>query len=299
MLGPVLIAALLAVFWLDGVLDAVAIPAALRGWVADRETLPRGLALFLAACAISPLATLELAAILRANGVRASNGLTWGAATVGLVVSCTVPKWAGGVESVALVSTAATVVLLGALAYYSRGHTVEGVVAAAAGAMLAFVYLGLMFGFVLAMRRSHSEWVVFGVLAVTKSCDIGAYFTGRALGRRKLIPWLSPGKTWEGLFGGVAVSTALGALGAWLLRESDSSTRLAPWQGALIGGSLAVAGQAGDLIASLLKRDAGMKDSSNRLPGYGGVLDVVDSPLLAAPVGYWLLLAFAGAAPAL
>lgn len=299
MLGPVLIGALLAVFWLDGVLDAVAIPEALRGWVADRGTLPRGLALFLAACAISPLAALELAAILRANGVRASNGVTWGAATVGLVVSCTVPKWAGGVESVALVSTAATVVLLGALAYYSRGHTVEGVVAAAAGAMLAFVYLGLMFGFVLAMRRSHSEWVVFGVLAVTKSCDIGAYFTGRALGRRKLIPWLSPGKTWEGLLGGVAVSTALGAVGAWLLRESDSSTRLALWQGALIGGSLAAAGQAGDLIASLLKRDAGMKDSSNRLPGYGGVLDVVDSPLLAAPVGYWLLLAFAGAAPPL
>lgn len=298
MLGPVLIAALLAVFWLDGALDAVAIPVSLRGWVADRDSLPRGLVIFLAACAIGPWATFELASILRANNVRASNGVTWATATVGLVVSCTVPKWAGGVESVALVSTAATVVLLGALAYYSRGHTVEGVVAAAAGAMLAFVYLGLMFGFVLAMRRSHSEWVVFGVLAVTKSCDIGAYFTGRAVGRRKLIPWLSPGKTWEGLLGGVVVATALGALGAWLLSVTHSTTRLAAWQGAVMGGALALAGQAGDLIASLLKRDAGMKDSSNRLPGFGGVLDVVDSPLLAAPVAYWLLFAFAAPNPA-
>ena len=158
--------------------------------------------------------------------------------------------------------------------------------------MFAFVYLGLMFGFLLALRREHSAWVVAGVLLITKSCDIGAYFTGRSIGRHKLIPWLSPGKTWEGLFGGI-VTAGLVAVGAlWLYRRSFGVTGIGAMQwpyAALVGGLFALSGQAGDLLESVFKRDAGVKDSGQSLPGFGGVLDVLDSILLTAPVAFWWL----------
>lgn len=290
LLGPVLIAALLGVFALDEWLAGAAVPGFLSGAMGGRERLPPGLALFVAALAILPVAAHELAKILRNNGVRATKRITTLAGAAGLVVSCTVPTGTDAVHAVALVSTAAMLVLISALLYYSRRQVVEGVVAAAGGAMLAFVYLGLMLGFILALRREHSAWVVLGLLLVTKSCDIGAYFTGRAIGRHRLIPWLSPGKTWEGLFGGVAASAVVGAALAWLSGGSSGGAHLSWGVGAAVGACLGLVGQAGDLAASLLKRDAGLKDSSRALPGFGGVLDVIDSPLLAAPAAYWLLL---------
>lgn len=292
MLGPVLLVALLGVFALDQWVDGASAPASLTRLWGGGDTFPPGLVLFLACVAIMPVAAHELAKILRNNGVRATKRISWLAATAGLLVSCAIPSGTSPVLAVALVSTAAMGVLLVTLVYSSRGHTVEGVVAAAGGALLAFVYLGLMLGFVLALRREHSAWMVLGVLLVTKACDIGAYFTGRAFGRHKLIPWLSPAKTWEGLFGGVAAATTLGLCLAWYTRQSASDAPLTWWQGAALGATLGVVGQAGDLLASLLKRDAGLKDSSAALPGFGGVLDVIDSPLLAAPAAYWLLLAF-------
>jgi phosphatidate cytidylyltransferase len=189
---------------------------------------------------------------------------------------------------VAVVSSVAVVVLLASLGFNSRNKTVEGVVAAAGGTLLSFVYLGLMFGFILAIRREHSVWVLFWVILVAKACDIGAYFTGRAIGRHKLIHWLSPGKTWEGLAGGVALAAAVGVGGLWALRACGVEGP-APWTGALAGVLFGLTGQLGDLIESLFKRDAGVKDSSAVLPGFGGVLDVLDSPLLVAPVAYWWL----------
>jgi len=127
------------------------------------------------------------------------------------------------------------------------------------------------------------------VLLITKSMDIGAYFTGRSIGRHKLIPWLSPGKTWEGLFGGVAVAAAVGAGAASFSHHARLDFPVLWWHGAVFGAFLGLIGQAGDLLASLLKRDAGMKDYSQRLLGFGGVLDVIDSPLLVAPIAYWCL----------
>ena len=150
-----------------------------------------------------------------------------------------------------------------------------------------------MFGFLLAIRRHHEVWTVLWVLMVTKSCDIGAYFTGRAIGRHKLIPWLSPGKTWEGLLGGIVVASLVGAGGAWLLQQGRIEPAPGVWLGALAGLLFANVGQAGDLMASMLKRDAGVKDSGNTLPGMGGLIDVLDSPLLVFPAAYWLL-TFAG-----
>ncbi len=302
LLGPVLIAALLGVFWADAAIAGAPLPDWLRPLFFDRDAFPPGLAMFVLALAISPLAARELVNILQANGIMASKRATWLATVLGLAVSSVIPADLAGSLGAAIVTSVAAFVLVGSLMFYSRKKTVEGVVAATGGTLFAFAYLGLLFGFLLAIRRDHSAWLVLGVLLITKSCDIGAYFTGRAIGRHKLIPWLSPGKTWEGLAGGVALATVLGIAGAWLTQQTAIERSYELWQGALLGATLALVGQLGDLLASLLKRDAGIKDSSNVLPGFGGVLDVIDSPLLAGPAAFWLLIAFdtlnTGALPA-
>ncbi len=128
------------------------------------------------------------------------------------------------------------------------------------------------------------------ILLVVKSTDIGAYFGGRYLGKHKLIPWLSPGKTWEGLFCGLATAALVG-LGCSLVWPHALST--ITWPKALIFGIvIGGVGQAGDLLESLMKRDAQVKDSGNIIPGFGGLLDVIDSPLLAAPAAYLLFSLF-------
>jgi len=129
------------------------------------------------------------------------------------------------------------------------------------------------------------------VLLCVKFTDIGAYFGGRALGRHKLIPWLSPGKTWEGLFFGLLTAAAVGALLArWM--DLRRGYELPWWKGAIFGGVIGGIGQLGDLLESLMKRDAEVKDSGSLIPGFGGVLDVIDSPLLAAPFAYLLFSLF-------
>lgn len=287
-LGPVLLAALFAVFWLDQLIAGAAIPAPIQGLFPNRDQLPRGVAIFTTLAALTPLAAYELAKILRANSVAASVPLTCLAALAGLLASWVIP--AGSPTAGPTVAAAAIAVLVVSMTFYARHQTAEGVVAATGGALMAFVYLGLMAGFILAIRREHDAWVVLAVIAVTKSCDIGAYFTGRAIGRHKLAPWLSPGKTWEGLVGGVAMAGAMGAVAASLANHLPNQTlRDDAILGAAIGAALGLTGQAGDLLASLLKRDAGLKDASRALPGFGGLLDVIDSPLLAAPVAFWLL----------
>lgn len=294
--GPLLTLALLAVVWFDDRLDAVL----LSGWVQDlfrgKAHPPHGLALFaMSLLLVAPLAAIELTAIFRAQGIATRTWLTATAAMIGLVVSYSVPidtasgPGADADVAVAVVSTGMIGVFVLALLTFSRHHNVQGVVAAAGAVVFAMVYLGLMLGFLLALRRSHSAWLVVGVLLVTKSCDTGAYFTGRAIGRHKMIPWLSPGKTWEGLGGGIgaAVLAAVGLSAASSLLDDADQVPL--WLGAVCGVLFAVLGQLGDLTVSLFKRGAGLKDSSSILPGLGGVLDVLDSPLMVAPVAYWVL----------
>ncbi len=104
-----------------------------------------------------------------------------------------------------------------------------------------------------------------------------------------MIPWLSPGKTWEGLAGGVVAAVAVGVGLATASRWLEPADRICIWVGAVCGAIFAVVGQLGDLTMSLFKRGAGIKDSSKILPGLGGVLDVMDSPLLVAPVAFWML----------
>jgi phosphatidate cytidylyltransferase len=123
-------------------------------------------------------------------------------------------------------------------------------------------------------RDEHGVYLLVWVFIVTWSTDIGAYFTGRSIGKRKLAPSISPGKTVEGLYGGIAAATLFG--GAWVLATGLGTPLLA------LAPPCAAAAQAGDLFESGMKRRAGVKDSGAWLPGHGGVLDRLDGLVPAA-----------------
>jgi phosphatidate cytidylyltransferase len=133
--------------------------------------------------------------------------------------------------------------------------------------------------------RSGVAWTLMLVLVVW-GYDVGAYLTGRLIGRRRLLDHISPSKTVEGLAGGLVLATVAAGIGAALIG-------LEPWHPLVIGPLVGLSAQAGDLAESMLKRAAGRKESGFLVPGHGGILDRVDSFLFAAPVlaGYALLVA--------
>jgi phosphatidate cytidylyltransferase len=134
-------------------------------------------------------------------------------------------------------------------------------------------------------------YMIFCLAAVVLS-DAGAYFTGRAWGKRKLAPKISPGKTVEGAVGGVVVGTAGGLVAKLVFDFFWPELSLAlGWQAALFMAiAVAIIAIVGDLVESLLKRDARIKDTGQMLPGMGGIMDRIDSPLLGIPLMYYMLL---------
>ncbi|MFP6888080.1 MAG: phosphatidate cytidylyltransferase [Opitutales bacterium] len=135
------------------------------------------------------------------------------------------------------------------------------------------------------------------VLAVAKFSDVGALLVGKLIGRTKMAPSISPGKTIEGLVGGIGASVGIGVLFPWVLQTyqpglvSFEGINLEPGSAAILALPIAIAAVIGDLIASVLKRLANVKDSGGVIPGIGGMLDLTDSLMLAAPTGYFLYLA--------
>jgi phosphatidate cytidylyltransferase len=125
------------------------------------------------------------------------------------------------------------------------------------------------------------------LIAVAKFCDVGALLSGMAFGKHKMAPQISPKKTWEGAIGGVIVSMGVGALVAWLGR-GQLPAHMTPLIGALIAAPIALVAIVSDLIESILKRHATLKDSGAAIPGIGGIFDLSDSLLLTAPLGYFL-----------
>ena len=302
-LGAIMILALLLICYADDALERIDIHGTAWQWLgvksvhADRPHLG-GLVLLGFLVVLIILATREICALVRAKGGRADPRLVGLSGISGCSLMYFLPADLDARLTMAIFATLACVLLLICLICDAWRGRIDGALQRAAMAMFALVYMGFMPGFLIAIRHFHSAWVVAAILLVTKSCDIGAYFVGRAIGRHKLIPWLSPGKTWEGLVGGVALSTLVCLVLVSLANQAQYSLRIETghetsltslWFAALAGACLAVVGQIGDLVASCLKRDAQVKDSGNCIPGFGGILDVVDSPTMVAPVAFWLL----------
>ncbi|NPA49690.1 MAG: phosphatidate cytidylyltransferase [Thermodesulfobacteria bacterium] len=151
-------------------------------------------------------------------------------------------------------------------------------------AMAGFFYVFLGFGhlFLIVTLPQGRLWMLY-LLASIFGTDTGAFYAGKTLGRHKLIPRVSPGKTWEGTFGGLF----LGILLAVVLGLHFELGK--PFHLFLLAGVLSIVGQLGDLLESLLKRGFGVKDSGTLLPGHGGILDRTDALIFAAPLLYWLL----------
>lgn len=175
-------------------------------------------------------------------------------------------------------------------------HGAKGVMINLATTMFIILYTGGLGHFLARLRMEVGgtqgvALLLFSVFVV-KMTDVGAYFTGRLIGRHKLIPWLSPKKTWEGFVGGIVVA-AFCSLGIGHLLETSGIVHIGhngPSRVLILlvfGLLMAALSAAGDLCASLLKRDAAVKDSGEALPGLGGILDVLDSPLLAAPAAWF------------
>ena len=135
-------------------------------------------------------------------------------------------------------------------------------------------------GLVLIKQWPLGNWLILAVMVLVWGADIGAYFSGKAFGKRKLAPKVSPGKSWEGVYGGLVASLMI-TLVVGLLRHWSASELLFGLLGAAVVVFISVVG---DLTESMFKRQSGIKDSSNLLPGHGGVLDRIDSLTAAIPV---------------
>ncbi len=195
-------------------------------------------------------------------------------------------------------AVAVTLLAMLVLADQVRGMDIRTGITSSAVTLFGMVYIGWMLSHAILLRfpAHHSDrmgiFFVILALAGTFLADAGAFFTGRAYGRRKLSPIISPGKTMEGALGGLIAGTA-GVLATklvfdwWILPEPG--TGMPFYYCLLLGPVLALVSIAGDLFESMIKRDAGIKDSGNVIPGHGGIMDRLDSLLLAIPVTYYFL----------
>ena len=277
--GVIMIAALAAVLYVDWRMER----APLRPWGA-------GLPLTALLLCIVSIAFSEVARLAR----RAGASVLGVSGRLGVLALGLWPYWgrvAGWQWGDALVALAGLAVLPIFLEQMIRFRTADGL-RRIAGTMLAVLYLGAGTGAILSIRMTWGLTALIWFLVVVKCTDMGAYFVGSAFGRHKLIPWLSPHKSQEGLAGGLAAGTLAGALAAWVMKMDSFPILWAAGAGLIVS----VAGQFGDLCESLLKRSVRAKDSGEVVPQFGGLLDILDSPLLSAPVAWVIFRAIFGAA---
>lgn len=248
---------------------------------------------------LAAIGARELVALLAAAGRPVAEPLVV-AGTLGIVMAAAAgsgaaaasPATLGWVAAACMAAVAACFVE--GIARYRPG---AGVLARAAAGAIAAVGLGLPLAFLVGLRLLDRRTVtgtaeplgllpLVSLVAVVKAGDVAAYVVGSLVGRHRMAPLLSPGKTWEGAAASLAAAVAV----AWIVLERLVwPTAARPWGGWLAYGLLVGgAGMLGDLAESLVKRDLGAKDSGKSLGGLGGVLDLVDALLLAAPVA-WLL----------
>jgi phosphatidate cytidylyltransferase len=221
------------------------------------------------------IALWELSRALGTRGIR----MPLAPVAVGGAAAVALAYWQGQRALAACVA----ITVIAILAWRLRGGTVGYLRDVTAG-IFALAYLPLMASFValmLAAPDGHRRTLVF--LIVTVCSDVGGYFAGILIGRHLMAPVVSPKKTWEGLGGSVFACILGGAIAVPLLLHA------APWRGVLVGAAAVTSATLGDLAESMIKRDLQIKDMGTVLPGHGGILDRIDSLLIAAPV-VWLLL---------
>lgn len=167
-----------------------------------------------------------------------------------------------------------------------RGAPFDRIIASSGATILGVLYIVLLGGHLVAVRMGFEQKLSAHLLSffflVLMGADTGAYYTGRAIGKHKLAPKISPGKTWEGVGGGMAAALLLATLSHfWFFRELPLKWALP------LAAVMMILGVLGDLSESALKRSAGAKDAAKLLPGHGGVLDRLDSLLFNAPLIYY------------
>jgi phosphatidate cytidylyltransferase len=201
-------------------------------------------------------------------------------AGAGVLATCIVAAIPYGPVDVVLMCS---LLVIGAFTV-STGTPGPGLLRGIAVSMLPLIYIGLPLGALAAIRLIGGREALMLLLATIVISDTGQYYTGRALGRRPLAPSISPKKTIAGAVGGFVFGAVLLVVaGRWWLPEAPAALR------AGLGVAVVALGIVGDLFESMLKRSAGVKDSSALIPGHGGVLDRIDALLFAAPVYYTVL----------
>jgi phosphatidate cytidylyltransferase len=220
-------------------------------------------------------AHLELGAMLRTKGLHTPIPLV----TVASLLLYTTPYWpsCGPLGWGAYICLLLCGTLIALLGFQGLAKGPDGSTAAAGAGILMVVYLGLHGAFVVWMRLHWGVWVLLMYIWVIKGADIGAYALGRRFGRHRLVPLISPDKTWEGLVGAIGLAVLIAVLFA------KYCSIMSLWCAVSFGVCFGILGQIGDLVESVLKRDARIKDASNLVPGFGGILDLMDSPLIPAP----------------
>lgn len=287
-------------------IGAVAIIVPVLGllWLDDQQkyNLDRpGIWFAVLAVLIASICVVELSQLVSRGGHALRSPTTFFVALVGMLIMV-VPRFfplsadavlnttTVGWSAVGL-ATVVGLVLIRELFFFEAG---QGATERIAMSLLAIFYVLVPFIFMFELRMWSPTnprlgmMSVVSVIFIAKLADSGAYFTGRKFGKRPMAPVLSPKKTIEGGMGGVVVAMLAGIIFVRLIIPAFiPGYRPATWWGPLgLAASVAIAGMIGDLSVSLFKRDADQKDSGKILPGLGGGLDVLDSILWAAPVGY-------------
>jgi len=296
--GVLIVAVVLGLAWLD-------VRVYQYGLAREIVWLPKGIVLLPIYLACLVLLTREVLRLLNAAGLHPHPKSVY-LGNLFIAISCWIANviqqynlevletttsrggwdWASTASVTALLAVAGGVILAFAAEMRRYSHP-GGVTINLAGAVFTFAYLGLLSCFMIQLHMAYGIWAILSLVVVTKMCDTGAFAFGKLFGRYRITPGLSPGKTLEGAIGGLLFACA----GAWFwfvvvppYFNKVVATPIHGW--VLFGLAVALTGMVGDLAGSLIKRDSQMKDSGQAVPGFGGVLDILDSILMAAPVAY-------------
>jgi phosphatidate cytidylyltransferase len=271
--GTLMTLAFIGIVVLDGWLD---------GSLIDYEKQPQGTLFVILVAILLILGLFELSKLASAKGIK----ILLPVSIPTVVILTTWPYWDIFIRKADYAPLFALPVLACFL-YQRIRYGISGAIVNISGACFSIMYLGLAI-FIMVVRIEFGVWYLLMLVFVVKCSDIGAYTFGRLFGRHKFSPIISPQKTWEGMAGAVIFAVVVAVAFA------VSCDIMAWWLGAIFGGALAFLGQLGDLAESMLKRDAEKKDASNNVPGFGGILDVIDSILITAPFGYLFFSLVAG-----